>query len=143
MPISESGGPYSSLGGHRLRFVVEVARLRQHSLNASDGDKRIVLELDVDELGPSLGSSAVSVGGVRGRCAACGAASPRSRAPTASRAMALRATLDLRTSAVPPGRVAGRPGPALHDAQRPRTPRLTWPHQGIGPFAQVTAPAAG
>ena len=82
-------------------------------------------------------------GGVRGLCAACGAASPRSRAPTASRAMALRATLDLRASAAPPGRVAGRPGPALHDAQRPRTPRLSWPHRGIGPFAQVTTPAAG
>ena len=26
--------------------------------------------------------------------------------------------------------------PDLHDTQRPRTPRLNWPHQGIGPFAQ-------
>ena len=76
-----------------------------------------------------MGSSAVSVGAVRGRRAACGAAPPRSRAPAASQAMALRATLDLRASAAPPGSIAGRPWPALHIARRPRTARLSWPDQ--------------
>jgi hypothetical protein len=75
------------------------------------------------------GSSAVSVGADRGRRAACGAAPPRSRAPAASQAMALRATLDLRASAAPPGSIAGRPWPALHIARRPRTARLSRPDQ--------------
>lgn len=34
--------------------VIVTGRLRQRSFNTSDGDKRTVLELDVDELGPSL-----------------------------------------------------------------------------------------
>jgi hypothetical protein len=72
-----------------------------------------------------------------GRRAACGAASPRSRAPTASQAMALRATLDLRASAAPPGGIAGRPWPALHIARRPRAARLSWPD----PAFQAVCPA--
>jgi len=50
----------------------------------------------------------------------------------------LRATLDLRASAAPPGSVTGRPEPALHNAQRPRTPLLSWTDQHVHPFTQVT-----
>jgi transposase len=61
------------------------------------------------ELNP--GTSAVSVGPVRGRCAGCGAAPPRSRAPGGvAAARALRAPLDLRASAAPSGRACGQAG---------------------------------
>ena len=36
-----------------------------------------------------------------------------------------RATLDLRASTAPPGSVAGRQGPALHNARHPRRPQPT------------------
>jgi single-strand DNA-binding protein len=34
--------------------VIVAGRLRQRSFETSDGDKRTVVELDVDEVGPSL-----------------------------------------------------------------------------------------
>jgi len=50
-------------------------------------------------------------GSVRGRCAGCGAAPPRSRAPGGvAAARALRAPLDLRASAAPSGRACGQAG---------------------------------
>ena len=36
-----------------MRVVVQ-GRLRQRSFETRDGDKRTVIELDVDEIGPSL-----------------------------------------------------------------------------------------
>ena len=60
------------------------------------------------------------------RCrAACGAVPPRSRAPSASLRNGARATLDLRASTAPSGSVAGRQGPALHNARHRRRPPLT------------------
>ena len=91
---------------------------------------------------PQSGSSAVSV------VLSGGAAQPaRPLLPGQGRlrrrcAMALRATLDPRASAAPPGSIAGRPEPALHHAQRPRTAQLSWTDQHIAPLTQVRTPAA-
>ena len=85
-----------------------------------------------------------------GRCAVSEAAPPTSRAPTASRAMALRATLDLRASATSPDSDTGRSEPALHDAQRPNTDphpdqdRLLRPPETAAPRAcRRSAPGGG
>ena len=56
------------------------------------------------------GSSAVSVGAVRGRCAACGAAPPRSRAPTASLRDQCHEVRDLSRGSSRRCGVAGRSG---------------------------------
>src|SRR5690242_19082107 len=54
-----------------------------------------------------FGTSAVSVGPVRGRCAGCGAAPGQGRLRRRG-ARALRAPLDLRASAAPSGRACGQ-----------------------------------
>jgi single-strand DNA-binding protein len=41
--------------------VIAHGRLRQRSFTTDEGDKRTVLELDVDEIGPSLRFATVSV----------------------------------------------------------------------------------
>ena len=71
---------------------------------------------------PRKGTSAVSVGPVRGRCAGCGAAPPRSRAPAASlREGAARPPLTCEPLRPLRAGLAGRPGACPAGAQRPRT----------------------
>ena len=93
------GRGHQGCGHHRTpaeRGVLPVARHQSRSRGRSQPVEAIVL--------------------VKRRCAVSEAAPPTSRAPTASRAMALRATLDLRASATSPDSDTGRSEPALHDA---------------------------
>ena len=81
-------------------------------------------ELNPDEWVWKNGSSAVFVGPVRGRCAGCGAAPPRSRAPAASLPRGAAPPLDLRASAAPRAERAGRPGACptgVRSAPEPRS----------------------
>jgi transposase len=64
-----------------------------------------------DKVADIVGHFCCFCGSVRGRCAGCGAAPPRSRAPGGvAAARALRAPLDLRASAAPSGRACGQAG---------------------------------
>lgn len=72
--------------------VIAQGRLRQHSYQAQDGSNRIVIEMQVDEIGPSLRYATAQVTRADGQRATRPTHGPRADAPTTDPWTADRAT---------------------------------------------------